>query len=135
MPQNEKIPAKTGRFFEEQVTDAGQAADARLKLAARPIAIPTACGDRAIGGERAMANYEFFEASDVVSQSGVVLPATRVALQTRGRFNAARDNAIVNPIHYVGTHDSSAWVIGPGIALDPEAYFIIVPNMLGNSLS
>jgi len=27
------------------------------------------------------------------------------------------------------------WLIGEGMALDPNEYFIIVPNMLGNSLS
>jgi homoserine O-acetyltransferase len=82
-----------------------------------------------------MASYEVFEAGDVRLQSGVVLPAVRVAYRTHGRLNAARSNAIVYPTHYSGTHDSNAWAIGPGKALDPEHYFIIVPNMLGNGLS
>ena len=82
-----------------------------------------------------MANYKIFEAGDVMLQSGALLPAARVAYQTHGRLNAAQDNAIVYPTHYSGTHDSNAWAIGPGMALDPEKYFIIVPNMLGNGLS
>lgn len=82
-----------------------------------------------------MANYDIFEAGDVTLQSGVVLPAARVAYRTHGRLNAPRDNAIVYPTHYSGTHDSNAWAIGPGMALDPDRYFIIVPNMLGNGLS
>jgi homoserine O-acetyltransferase len=82
-----------------------------------------------------MANYEIFEAGDVALGTGAVLPAVRVAYRTHGQLNAARDNAIVFPTHYSGTHDSNAWAIGPGMALDPEHYFIIVPNMLGNGLS
>jgi homoserine O-acetyltransferase len=82
-----------------------------------------------------MADCEIFEAGDVTLQSGVVLPAARVAYRTHGQLNAARDNAIVYPTHYLGTHDSNVWAIGPGLALDPEKYFIIIPNMLGNRVS
>ena len=82
-----------------------------------------------------MADYEIFHAGDVALQSGVVLPATRIAYRTHGRLNAARDNVIVFPTHYSGSHDSNTWAIGPGMALDPEAYFIVIPNMLGNGLS
>lgn len=82
-----------------------------------------------------MADYEIFEAGDVTLQSGTVLPAVRVAYVTHGTLNAARDNAIVYPTHYSGTHASNAWAIGPDKALDPAKYFIIVPNMLGNGLS
>ncbi len=78
---------------------------------------------------------EFFDAGDTMLQSGAVLPAVRVAYRTYGQLNAARDNAIVYPTHYAGTHDSNAWAIGTGKALDPEQYFIIVPNMLGNGQS
>lgn len=82
-----------------------------------------------------MADHAIFEAGDVALQSGVVLPDTRVAYRTHGQLNAARDNAIVYPTHYMGTHDSNAWAIAPGMALDPEKYFIIIPNMLGNGVS
>ena len=78
---------------------------------------------------------EIFAAGDTTLQSGVVLPDVRIAYVTHGRLNAARDNAIVYPTHYSGTHDSNAWAIGAGMALDPEKYFIIVPNMLGNGVS
>ncbi len=82
-----------------------------------------------------MANHEIFDCGDVTLQSGKVLPAARLAYRTHGRLDAARANAIVYPTHYSGTHDSNAWAIGPGMALDPEKYFIIIPNMLGNGLS
>jgi homoserine O-acetyltransferase len=82
-----------------------------------------------------MADYAIFEAGDVTLQSGVVLPDVKLVYRTHGQLNAARDNAIVYPTHYLGTHDSNAWAIAPGMALDPEKYFIIIPNMLGNGVS
>ena len=82
-----------------------------------------------------MADTAIFEAGDVTLQSGVVLPDTRLVYRTHGTLNAARDNAIVYPTHYMGNHDSNAWAIAPGMALDPEKYFIIIPNMLGNGVS
>jgi homoserine O-acetyltransferase len=82
-----------------------------------------------------MAETEIFEAGDVTLQSGDVLPAVRVVYVTHGTLNAARDNAILFPTHYTGTHASNAWAIGPGMALDPAKYFIVVPNMLGNGVS
>ena len=42
---------------------------------------------------------------------------------------------IVYPCWYSGTHLENEWLIGPTMALDPEKYFIIVPNMFGNGLS
>ena len=78
---------------------------------------------------------EFFEAGDTTLQSGVVLPGVRIAYRTHGRLNAARDNAIVYPTHYSGTHDSNVWAIGADKALNPDKYFIIIPNMLGNGQS
>ena len=77
----------------------------------------------------------YFEAGDTLLQSGSVLPAVRLAYAVHGTPNAARDNGIVYPSHYAGTHDDNAWNIGPGRALDPEKYCIIVPNLLGNGVS
>ena len=82
-----------------------------------------------------MANPQIFQAGAVTLQSGVVLPNVRLAYVTHGALNAARDNAIVYPTHYSGTHENNAWAIGPGLALDPDNYFMIIPNMLGNGLS
>lgn len=82
-----------------------------------------------------MADHAIFEAGDVTLEPGVVLPDTRVVYRTHGQLNAALDNAIVYPTHYGGDHNSNAWAIGPGMALDPERYFIIIPNMLGNGVS
>jgi homoserine O-acetyltransferase len=77
----------------------------------------------------------YFEAGDTLLQSGATLPDVRLAYVVHGTLKAARDNAIVYPSHYAGTHDSNAWNIGPGRALDPGKFCIIVPNLLGNGVS
>ena len=39
------------------------------------------------------------------------------------------------PTFFGGQHYANEAIIGVGQALDPEKYFIIVPNMMGNGLS
>lgn len=79
--------------------------------------------------------FEIAEMGDVVLQSGATLRGAKLAYKTHGTLNAARDNAIVYPTWYGGQHSDNEWLIGPGLALDPARYFIIVPDMLGNGLS
>ena len=79
--------------------------------------------------------YEIFEAGPVHLQCGITLPDAKLAYATYGRLNAALDNVVVYPTRYGGSHADNEFLIGPGMALDPEKYFIIVPNMLGNGVS
>jgi homoserine O-acetyltransferase/O-succinyltransferase len=76
-----------------------------------------------------------FEAGDVVLQCGITLAGARVVYATYGQLNAARDNAIVFPTRFGGSHEDNAYLIGTGAALDPHRYFIVVPNLLGNGVS
>lgn len=76
-----------------------------------------------------------FAAGDVVLQCGITLPEVEVVYATYGRLSAARDNAIVYPTRYGGSHVENEFLIGPGHALDPDRYFIVVPNMLCNGVS
>jgi len=80
-------------------------------------------------------NLQFFEAGDVPLQSGQVLRGARLAYATFGRPNAARDNTVLFPTYYTGTHRDNARLVGPGRALDPERYFIVIPNLFGNGVS
>lgn len=75
------------------------------------------------------------ELGDLPLQRGGVLRSARLAYATWGRLNAAGDNCIVFPTYYTGTHASNARMIGPGRALDPERWFIVVPDLFGNGLS
>lgn len=82
-----------------------------------------------------MNDHEIFECGDIALQKGGVLPDVRLAYKTYGALSAARDNVIVLPTYYSGTHADLEFMIGPDRALDPDTYFIIVPNMFGNGLS
>ena len=78
---------------------------------------------------------EIFELGNVRLQRGATLRNGKLAYKTFGKMNAAKDNVIVYPTWYSGQHYDNEWLVGPDMALDPEKYFIIIPNMLGNGLS
>jgi homoserine O-acetyltransferase len=80
-------------------------------------------------------DYEIFEAGDVVLQCQQTLRNAKLAYKTFGTLNANKDNVIVYPTWYSGQHYENEWLIGEGKALDPNKYFIIIPNLLGNGLS
>ncbi len=74
---------------------------------------------------------------------GGVLPSTTLAVETYGRLNAARDNAVLvchalNASHHVaGIADDGAvgwWdnLVGPGKPLDTERFFVIGVNNPGS---
>ncbi len=80
-------------------------------------------------------DYEIHDLGDVVLQRGATLRGCKLAYKTFGTLSAAKDNVIVYPTWYSGQHYDNEWLIGPGRALDPAKYFIIIPNMIGNGLS
>ncbi|EJL20674.1 alpha/beta fold hydrolase [Brevibacillus sp. BC25] len=80
-------------------------------------------------------DYEIFDLGDVTLQSGVSLPSAFLAYKTYGTLNEKKDNVIVYPTAFGDQHYQNEWLIGNGMALDPQKYFIIVPNLLGNGLS
>lgn len=82
-----------------------------------------------------MSDYEIFELGDFVLQSGATLRNAKLAYKTYGTLNADKSNVIVYPTWYSGQHYDNEWLIGEGMALDPQNYFIIIPNMFGNGLS
>ena len=83
-----------------------------------------------------MSGFETFEVPNFLLQKGGVLPTARLAYATRGTLNAARDNAVLVPSWYTGTHDDTeAFMLGEHRALDPGKYFIILTNLLANGLS
>jgi homoserine O-acetyltransferase/O-succinyltransferase len=82
-----------------------------------------------------MSGHMIFEAGNVVLQSGLTCRDTRLAYQTYGTLNAARSNAILVMTPFGARHTDVQWMIAPGRALDPERYFVVVPNMFGNGLS
>jgi homoserine O-acetyltransferase len=80
--------------------------------------------------------YELFSLGDFVVEEGDTLWDCKLAYATFGELNEAKDNAILITTWYSGTHRSFADLyIGAEHALNPEKYFIVVINQLGNGLS
>jgi homoserine O-acetyltransferase/O-succinyltransferase len=82
-----------------------------------------------------MNDHEIFDLGDIVLREGATLRDAKLAYKTYGTLNEDKSNAIVYPTWYSGRHWENEWLISEGMALDPNEYFIIVPNMLGNGLS
>ncbi|QND66563.1 alpha/beta fold hydrolase [Mesorhizobium loti] len=82
-----------------------------------------------------MADYEIFDLGNFTFQRGATLRGAKLAYKTFGKLNAKKDNVIVYPTWYSGQQQDNEWLIGKGMALDPDKYFIIIPNMFGNGLS
>lgn len=82
-----------------------------------------------------MLETHFLELGDLELQSGRKLEGARLAYATLGELNAARDNAVLFPTYYGGAHRDNARMVQPGRALDPERYFVVMPNLFGNGES
>jgi len=92
--------------------------------------------DNAYYSQETHGPYEIGELGDFDLEDGGAIPELRLAYATFGALNKARDNAILVPTWYSGTSKIMEEVyIGPGRALDPAKYFIIVINQIGNGLS
>jgi len=54
---------------------------------------------------------------------------------TIGELNEKKNNVIIYPTRYAGTHLEQGYLIGEQLALNPKDYFIIIPNMFCNGVS
>lgn len=92
----------------------------------------------------AVGDRRFVRIGDVPLESGRVLPRARIAYEQWGTLSPARDNAILvlhaltGDSHVVGpagpAHPSAGWwpgVVGPGLAIDTDQWFVLAPNVLG----
>lgn len=80
--------------------------------------------------------YQTHDLGDFVLEGGGKIRGLRLAFATFGTLNAEKSNAILFPTWYSGTSKilEEAYV-GPGRALDPSRYFIVLVNQIGNGLS
>ena len=69
------------------------------------------------------------------TEGGAVLPEARVVYGTYGHLNAAGDNAVLLPSHYMAEMHGYGWLIGPGKALDPDKLFLVTSELFGNGRS
>jgi homoserine O-acetyltransferase len=76
-----------------------------------------------------------FDLSDLTLQSGARIRSARLSWKAHGTLSAARDNVIIYPTSFGAQHPDLEWLIGPDKILDPERWFIVIPDMFGNGLS
>ena len=82
-----------------------------------------------------MSDYSEFVIKQFKLQCGVVLPRLMLAYKTYGQLNQGRDNVVVLPTFYTGSHERNEGYFGSGRAVDPAKHFIISINLIGNGFS
>src|SRR5580692_2917590 len=73
-----------------------------------------------------------FVIANFKTESGVILPQARVVYGTYGKLNAAKDNAVLLPSHYMANFHGYEWLIGGDKALDPSKLFLVATELFGN---
>jgi homoserine O-acetyltransferase len=83
-----------------------------------------------------MSDYEIFEAPGFALQKGSALPVARLAYKILGKLSPARDNVVLIPSWYSGTHREAEFcMVGPDRPISPEKHYIVLTNLLSNGLS
>lgn len=81
------------------------------------------------------ADFEIYDLAEVELQSGIVLPNVKLTYKTYGAMNATRDNVVLLPTFYTGTHRRNEGFFGTGRGIDPARHFVVSVNLFGNGLS
>jgi homoserine O-acetyltransferase len=76
-----------------------------------------------------------FTISNFKTESGVFLPQAKIVYGTYGHLNAAKDNVILMPSHYMADYHGYEWLIGEKLALDPDKLFLVTTEMFGSGHS
>jgi homoserine O-acetyltransferase len=112
-------------------------ADARSMVGRPPASGAWRDGDPA--GDRRFASF-----GELRLEGGGILPSFRIAYETWGELNPARDNAVLiahaltGDSHVRGDagpgHPTAGWwgdIVGPGAPIDTDRWFVVAPNILG----
>ena len=87
-------------------------------------------------GQEGHGPYELMDIGTLELEEGGSISNCQLAVATHGTLNAEKSNAILVTTWYSGTSKIMEDVyIGSGRALDPDKYFIIVINQIGDGLS
>src|SRR5450432_855958 len=76
-----------------------------------------------------------FVITNFKTESGITLPKAIVVYGTYGHLNAAKDNVVLLPSHYMANYHGYEWLIGPGKALDTSKLFLVATELFGNGHS
>jgi len=81
------------------------------------------------------APHQLYSEGDLKLESGEVIKDFSISYVTHGTLNANKSNAILMVTAISGNHHRLDFMIGPGKALDPDKYFIICTDAIGNGLT
>jgi homoserine O-acetyltransferase len=84
---------------------------------------------------RDRAGHYAFVMDPFTFESGATVPRVTVAYGTYGRLNAAQDNVVLLPSHYLADHHGYDWLIAPAGVLDTTRYFLVATELFGNGHS
>jgi homoserine O-acetyltransferase len=80
-------------------------------------------------------SLKYFQLGDIKLLSGKILPDAVLAYNTSGELSQNKDNVVLLPTFYTGSHIRNEGFFGAERAIDPERHFIISVNMFGNGFS
>lgn len=95
----------------------------------------SALGQEPADSQAPKADRHEFVIANFKTESGVVLPQARVVYGTYGALNAAKNNAVLLPSHYMADFHGYEWLIGADKALDPSKLFLVATELFGNGNS
>ncbi|MGM8212242.1 alpha/beta fold hydrolase [Virgibacillus sp. W0430] len=79
--------------------------------------------------------YDIYQLGDFLLESGEVINNCKLAYTTFGKLNNNKDNVILMPTWFSGTSKDMEAFVGEERAINPNNYFIIIINQIGNGLS
>ncbi|MEM6624655.1 MAG: alpha/beta fold hydrolase [Pseudomonadota bacterium] len=82
-----------------------------------------------------MADHKTYHLGDLELTNGGILRDAQLAFQTYGTLSPARDNVVVMPTFYTGSHTRNEGFFGSGRALDPSRHYIVSINLIGGGIS
>jgi homoserine O-acetyltransferase/O-succinyltransferase len=79
--------------------------------------------------------HQLFAEGDLKLESGEAIRDFSISYVTHGTLNATKSNAILMVTAISGNHHRLDFMIGSGKALDPDKYFIICTDAIGNGFT
>ncbi|GHS98291.1 homoserine O-acetyltransferase [Synergistales bacterium] len=81
------------------------------------------------------AEHQLYSLGDFKLVNGEVIRDFSISYVTHGTLNESKDNAILMTSSLAGNHHRVDYLIGKGKAYDPDKYFIICTDAIGNGLT
>lgn len=79
--------------------------------------------------------HQSYLLGDFNLENGKVIKDCSISYVTHGNLNKDKSNAVLVTASYMGNHHRVDFLIGKGKSFDPEKYFIICTDAIGNGLS